>query len=158
MVNHRELAMNLTINGIEYAVEAKETAGQLSLTVNGERHEIPFTRLGDGRVRVEIAGRSVLAWSNGKFAACQGRTREICPVAEGPRRPVAQLSVPMPALVSSVLVAVGDKVEAGQKLVLCSAMKTEIVVRAPRAGIVQHILAVVGAQVEPGIDLVTLGE
>ena len=50
----------------------------------------------------------------------------------------------------------GFEVSAGAPLVAVSAMKTELVLRAPRAGVVSAIRVVVGSAVGPGEALVTL--
>jgi biotin carboxyl carrier protein len=62
----------------------------------------------------------------------------------------------MPATVVKVLVAVGDTVEAGQKLVTVAAMKMETALRSPRAGTVARVSATPGQQVRPGDELVVV--
>ena len=64
----------------------------------------------------------------------------------------------MPATVVRVLVAVGDAVEAGQKVVVVAAMKMETTLRAPRAGVVRAVNVTPGQQVRPGEELVEIGE
>jgi len=59
---------------------------------------------------------------------------------------------PMPGEVLEIKVAVGDKVEKGQKLAILSAMKMEMVVQAPLAGVVKSISAEKGMKLE-GDDL-----
>ena len=63
---------------------------------------------------------------------------------------------PMPGQVISVLVAVGDSVEAGQPLLVVEAMKMEHGVSAPRAGTVARLSCAVGDRVEDGVELVAL--
>ncbi len=72
--------------------------------------------------------------------------------ASGPRPLVA----PMPGLIVRVLVSEGDRVEAGQGLVLMEAMKMENELRSPSAGLVRTILASPGAAVDKGAVLVEL--
>ena len=55
------------------------------------------------------------------------------------------LLCPMPGLVRSILVAVGDAVEAGQPLAVVEAMKMENVLRAERKATVKRIAAEAGA-------------
>ena len=57
------------------------------------------------------------------------------------------IGAPMPGVVLAVKVNVGDKVEHGQQLVVLSAMKMEMVVQSPVAGVVKEI------SVEPGMKL-----
>ncbi len=56
----------------------------------------------------------------------------------------------------SVAVAIGDDVEAGQRLLSVEAMKMENELRAPRAGIVERIAVGPGQTVELGDTLIVL--
>lgn len=70
------------------------------------------------------------------------------------------LTAQMPGQVVDVLVAPGDAVERGQTLVVLEAMKMEIRVSAPAAGVVRRVLARPGDVVERGQPLLemTTGE
>lgn len=68
----------------------------------------------------------------------------------------AALVSPMPATVSAVKVAVGDRVTKGDVLVTLEAMKMELPIRAPRDGVVRRIACAVGALVQPGVALIVL--
>ena len=56
----------------------------------------------------------------------------------------------------NVAVEAGERVEAGQKLLVLEAMKMEIAVAAPAAGIVVQLNCAAGALVSPGQHLVML--
>lgn len=148
--------MKLSIGNRSYEVESVVESGTLRLSVDGKVHEIPFERLPGGRVRLTLGGTTTLAWSDGRNAVTNGRIREVRRVASAGLPPIASLAPPMPALVTAVLIAAGDSVTKGQKLVLLSAMKTEIAIRSPRDGVVASVRAVVGEQAMPGTDLVAL--
>jgi biotin carboxyl carrier protein len=62
----------------------------------------------------------------------------------------------MPAQVTAVRVAAGDRVAAGAVLVLLEAMKMELPLRAPVAGRVRAIHCAPGDRVAPGRALVDL--
>lgn len=81
--------------------------------------------------------------------------RDLSGAAAGPSGP-APLKAPMPGLVVRVLVQPGDKVVAGQGLVVIEAMKMENELRSPGAGSVKAISAVPGKAVEKGALLVEL--
>jgi len=63
---------------------------------------------------------------------------------------------PIAASVWNVAVATGQRVEAGQKLMVLEAMKTEIAVTAPKAGIVESLACAAGALVWAGQILLLL--
>jgi urea carboxylase len=63
---------------------------------------------------------------------------------------------PVMASVWNVAVETGERVEAGQKLLVLEAMKMEIAVAAPAAGIVVQLNCAAGALVSPGQHLVML--
>ncbi len=63
---------------------------------------------------------------------------------------------PIPGRVVAVLVAAGDAVAAGQKLIVLEAMKMELSLTAPAAGIVADLRCAVGERVEEGVELVIL--
>ena len=68
----------------------------------------------------------------------------------------AELSPPMPATVTAVLVGPGDQVAAGDPVVRLEAMKMELVVSAPRAGRIAAVHCRNGDLVQPGRPLVAL--
>ena len=90
--------------------------------------------------------------------ALDERTRQIRDVAAASAPPSgpAPIIAPMPGLVVRVRVAVGDKVEAGQGVVVMEAMKMENELRATAAGVVKSIEVEAGTAVEKGTLLVAL--
>jgi biotin carboxyl carrier protein len=71
----------------------------------------------------------------------------------GPRT----LTAPMPGKIVKHLVAVGDRVEAGQGVIVVEAMKMENELRAPAGGVVKALPAAEGTAVDAGAPLVILG-
>jgi biotin carboxyl carrier protein len=61
---------------------------------------------------------------------------------------------PMPGLVVRVAVSPGDRVEAGQSVVIMEAMKMENDLKAEGEGVVESVAAVPGQAVEKGMVLV----
>jgi pyruvate carboxylase len=69
-----------------------------------------------------------------------------------------QIGAPLPGLVVSVGVNVGDPVRKGQKLLSIEAMKMETTLYAERSGWVAEVVAAVGSQVKTGEILIRLTE
>ncbi len=66
------------------------------------------------------------------------------------------LVAPIPATVQEILVAEDDRVEKGQVLLVLTAMKMQLEVKAPRPGIVSGLSLSVGDQVDGGVELLQL--
>jgi biotin carboxyl carrier protein len=63
---------------------------------------------------------------------------------------------PMPATVVSINTAVGQTVSEGDTVIVLEAMKMELPIKAPRAGLVKAIHCAKGELVQPGINLLEL--
>jgi len=68
---------------------------------------------------------------------------------------VLQVKAPMPGLVLSTLVTVGDEVKKGDSLLVLEAMKMENMIKSPTDGIVKSITVKSGDKVEKNEVLVT---
>lgn len=66
------------------------------------------------------------------------------------------IKAPMPGLVTAVNIAVGEAVQANQRLLLLEAMKMENEIRAPKAGTVKSLRVEKGDKVEQGRVLVVI--
>ncbi len=78
------------------------------------------------------------------------RTRRLNTGRKAPALPQGELPVraPIPGLVVSVLVNIGDEIADGQPLVILEAMKMENEIRSLRAGIVRNVIVAQGQRVE----------
>ena len=117
----------------------------LSLLVEGRSHDVALERRGGG-YRVALRGRVL------DVALVEGEAAVAPRTARGPARVLA----PMPGKLVRVLVTAGQKVDAGQGLVVMEAMKMENEIRAPRAGTVKDAPVREGQAVETGTLLVLL--
>ena len=105
-------------------------------------------------------GRYTL-WTDGyrfEVEALDERTRAIRDLSAASAGPVgpAPVRAPMPGLIIRVNVKAGDKVQAGQGIVVMEAMKMENELRAAAAGTVKSVEVVPGTAVEKGALLVAL--
>jgi acetyl/propionyl-CoA carboxylase alpha subunit/acetyl-CoA carboxylase carboxyltransferase component len=72
------------------------------------------------------------------------------------REPTGLVTSPMPAVVVAVQVTPGQQVAQGDPVARIESMKVELEVRAPEAGIVREVVAIVNAQVDAGAPLVRI--
>jgi biotin carboxyl carrier protein len=112
----------------------------------------------DGRsYSVEVLGRGEVA-VNGRvfrveaFDPRESRGRPAAGEAAGPH----VIASSMPGRVVRVLVAEGEQVVAGQRLIVVEAMKMQNEMKAPRAGRVASVKAEAGATVSAGDILVVI--
>jgi pyruvate carboxylase subunit B len=133
--------------------------------VDIEASPVRIVRTGSEVHRVVVqrrAGRGNYSlWVDGyrfDVEALDERTRQIRDVSAASAAPTgpAPVIAPMPGLVVRVRVAVGDRVEAGQGVVVMEAMKMENELRATAAGVVKSIEVEAGTAVEKGTLLVAL--
>ena len=94
-------------------------------------------------------------WVNGSLLEYE-RLREQGAAAG--RSTAASLAASIPAVVSEILVAEGDHVSAGQKLILLESMKMVLPIQAPRDGLVAAIHCAPGDAVQPGVPLLEIRE
>jgi biotin carboxyl carrier protein len=112
----------------------------------------------DGRRRYEV---TIDGWvfSVGLESAARAALRERAAHAAEVTGPTGRsvIKAQIPGRVVRLWVAVGDPVEAGQRLLAIEAMKMENEVRSHRAGTVESISAVLGSAVELGDELLVVG-
>lgn len=94
-------------------------------------------------------------WANGRLVNYQLVRDGAAPAVDDH---AASLAASIPAVVSEILVEVGDQVEAGQKLILLESMKMILPIQAPHAGLVTAVHCAVGQAVQPGGQLVELAQ
>lgn len=109
-------------------------------------------RLGRGRYTLWVDGYRFEAESLDERTRA---IRDISAASAGPVGPVPIIA-PMPGLIVRVSVSVGDRVEAGQGVVVIEAMKMENELRATAAGVVRSVKVAAGMAVEKGTLLVAL--
>ncbi|NYZ17950.1 biotin/lipoyl-binding protein [Azospirillum sp. RWY-5-1] len=83
-------------------------------------------------------------------------TAPASPAPAAPASDVGAIASPLAGVVVSVAVTVGDRVEAGQPLLVLEAMKMQTTLSAPRSGTVAVITVAAGAAVQEGQSLLTL--
>ncbi len=134
------LVSGVRLNGAERTAEFEWVAeGEVRLTLDGANHRV-FARRSPGGWRLTVRGRTF------DVAVEDERTRTLRTLAgrtaggRGPR----EVRAPMPGLVTRVLAEAGQRVDAGDGLVVIEAMKMENELRAREPG------RVAGIAVRPG--------
>ena len=145
-----------------FSLEGDEPAGSDSVTTLS----IETRQAGEGLCRTE-AGRTLpfaWAWVDAELHLWLDGSLFVFQRAEARRRgggaateASGDILAPMPGAVLEVLVAEGDRVERNQTVALMESMKMELVITAPRAGVVRRVSVEPGQQVERGMRLLELG-
>jgi 3-methylcrotonyl-CoA carboxylase alpha subunit len=118
--------------------------------------ELLILRESSGGLRMHalVNDKHVDVWAEGGHAAFQ--TRGVDEAAASSRLPAGSLTTTLPGVVVSVQAAAGQRVTAGQTLLVVEAMKMEHAIRAPAAGIVATVHVRLGDRVREGETLVTM--
>ncbi|CAH0726871.1 unnamed protein product, partial [Brenthis ino] len=128
---------------IEVKIERGKTLDIKTLAVSDE-----MTAAGEREVFFELNGqlRSV-------FIRDDQASKEMKIHPKAVKGDKNQVGAPMPGTVLTIKVKEGDQVEKGQPIAVLSAMKMEMIVQAPRAGVVQTVSITNGQKLE-GDDLI----
>jgi biotin carboxyl carrier protein len=118
------------------------------LLPDGSQHCVAVTGTPTGGLTVHLP--------SGDVPVALGRRRGRQLAGSGGVSGPARVEAPMPGRIVRVLRLVGDRVRAGEGLVVVEAMKMENELRAPRDGVVKEVLVVEGALVEAGTALVVV--
>ena len=139
----------ISVDGRRLDADVLEVAPHtLSILLAGRSHEIRLFPLPDGKLEIHDGLQTFTAevadpraWRGRRHGGAQAEGRQ-------------QVAAPMPGKVVRVLAKAGDKVEAGQGLVVVEAMKMQNEIRSPKSGIVERVLAREGQPVNAGEVLV----
>ncbi len=138
---------HIVLDGKVYDVDAQRVAERtLSLIVGGHAYQIEVESPQDATSALLVRGSAVIVEVLDLRQVRLRRAQASSGVLDGP----ANMTSPMPGKVIAVLVKVGDVVQEGQGLVVVEAMKMENELKAPKAGTVSSVNALVGAVVDGG--------
>jgi biotin carboxyl carrier protein len=161
--------MKLTIGDQTEELEAKRQGDRLHLAWGDTTAEFRLVAqngawlvlerpLPDGSRRtISVAahfnGNERQVWLNGRsFTYRRERSRSGSSIAAS----TGSLAATIPAVVSEILVQVGDKVAAGAKLILLESMKMVIPIKAPYEGTVTAVTCAAGDSVQAGVPLIEI--
>lgn len=135
----------------------------------GERiYRIRYHKISEHVLYLDVDGRQILTFvadtPEGKAVMLHGRLWLVEDAGApggrrkgGPAKDPMDVSPPMPAVVTRIMVAVGDAVAKGQGMVVVSAMKMDMILSAPFDGVVERINVAEGDKVTPLQVLVDIG-
>jgi biotin carboxyl carrier protein len=150
------MKFEIIINGAGRSVEfsaLRDGVSRVMFSVDGRPVEADAIRISPGGYSILIGGRSLEVTaehaSNGLLLRTNGREYQVEVIdprswrrgrgagieLEGRQ----QLVAPMPGKIVRVLVAVGEKVDAGQALLVIEAMKMQNEIRSPKTGSVERL-------------------
>lgn len=140
------------VQGVDYEVEIEEMEGNIAkVSVNGIPFEVelkqpinPAKAITRPKVVAPVAA-----------AAPAPAAKPAAPAA--PAGAGAAVKAPLPGTISSINVKVGDKVNAGDTVLVLEAMKMQNNIEAENSGTVTSILVNQGDSVMEGATLLTIG-
>jgi len=136
----------IDLDGVAQTVDARYLDdATLMLSIDGRPYRIDVAR--NGRERLVAVGGEVYAFTMEPSAAS---SHTVAAVA------VPELTAPMPGKILQVLVQPGDRVVAGDGLVILEAMKMETRLAAEAAGTVAEVRVQAGDMVDGGQVLIVL--
>jgi biotin carboxyl carrier protein len=135
----------ILLDGQRVDADAVEIAPHtLSLLLDGQSYEVHIAPSPDGMLKLQTGLEEFTAevtdpraWRGRRHGALEAEGRQ-------------QIVAPMPGKVVRVLVEAGDRVEAGQGLVVVEAMKMQNEIRSPKGGVVERLHVKEGQPVNAG--------
>jgi len=135
----------ISLDGQPTNADAVEISPNIfSVLLNGQSHEIRVTLQTDGTLTLQSADHEFAAevidpraWKGRRHGHVEAKGRQ-------------QILAPMPGKVVRLLVKTGDKVQAGQGILVVEAMKMQNEVRSPKTGTVGRLQAEEGQPVNAG--------
>ena len=135
----------ISLDGELLDADAVEIAPNIfSILLDGKSHEVRVTPAPGGTLTLQTGHHEFTAeisdpraWRGRRHGALEAAGRQ-------------QIVAPMPGKIIRVLVQAGEKVEAGQGLIVVEAMKMQNEVRSPKSGTVERLLCKEGQPVNAG--------
>lgn len=169
------MRLKVLLNEVEKDIEVTRQGDRLQVSYDGLSFEARFIHTDEAhfvlevkepgpedfvcRKRIRAAGYSKgderQLWANGRLVNYQ-LLQEGAPTEVD--SDVASLSASIPAVVSEILVKVGDEISAGENLLLLESMKMILPIKAPFDGIIESINCSLGEAVQPGLQLINIAQ
>jgi biotin carboxyl carrier protein len=128
----------------------------LSLIEGSSVRDVRFQEGADGMLRVAFDGKHFETAVSSKKDRVQFSDPTARKSSPDPSTGSHTVKAPMPGRVVRVLVAVGDRVNARQGVVIVEAMKMENELRSTKEGVVKEVNVLQGAAIDAGMVLVVI--
>ncbi len=133
---------SLEINDKSYRASGRLLGHQLAINFEGKKSLISFAK----------KDNQLVLFKHAKAWTIQIKDESLVNLDQDEQ---ANLTAPMPGTVINVMVKAGEKVEAGQALIVMEAMKMEHTIKAHKAMQVKDVLYAIGDLVDEGAELIT---
>jgi biotin carboxyl carrier protein len=159
------MRLNAEIEGEGLALEVRREGGRVVAEVGGRRYEVEARALGAGeylllheghvyecRVGAQPGGGTEVTVSARAYGVRLTDPKHLRGAGAAGAQDAgrAQIKAPMPGKIVRVLVEAGQRVEAGQGLIVVEAMKMQNELKSPKAGSVAELRAEAGSTVNAG--------
>lgn len=143
------------VKGVDYVVEIQDIEGNIAnVTVNGIPFEVEMKQpVKSSKQKVKISEESNSSAVSSASAANASSAPTAKPAAAANGKPVV---APLPGTINEIKVKVGDKVNAGDTVVVLEAMKMQNNIDAETSGTIASINVNKGDAVMEGDTLVTI--
>lgn len=148
-----------TVKGVDYEVEIQDIEGNIAnVTVNGIPFEVEMKQpVKAGKQKVKLGGEQTVKGENNNSSSTSAANATAAPItkptAAATGKPVV---APLPGTINEIKVKVGDKVNAGDTVVILEAMKMQNNIEAETSGTITSINVNKGDAVMEGDTLVTI--
>ncbi len=159
---------NLLVNEEKISVGFDQKQESLKAQINEKSYDVSFQRVSDSQLYINVNGQSLNVYTGGddtKTVIINGRSFEVSDAdlmeqnksrKKSLDKDPTDVTPPMPSVVISVDVKVGDTIEKGDAVIVVSAMKMENTLFAPFSGTVTKVNTKEGDKVMPGDILVDI--
>lgn len=143
----------LTINGHDYAVRIdRMDDSSADVTVNGTAFAVGIGS--DGNAPSKIVSRPAAVRPVQTESAV--RTSSAAHAAQGAGTTSRKVLSPLPGVINSINVTVGDRVSAGQTVAVLEAMKMENAIEAEKSGTVSAVHVSVGDSIPEDAPIISI--
>ena len=148
-----------TVKGVDYEVEIQDIEGNIAnVTVNGIPFEVEMKQpVKAGKQKVKLGGEQTVKGENNNSSSTSAAKATAAPIAKPTAAAAGKPVVaPLPGTINEIKVKVGDKVNAGDTVVILEAMKMQNNIEAETSGTITSINVNKGDAVMEGDTLVTI--